>query len=105
MFDPTVGTPTWSNYSANKAIVQAIIDQSGAFDGSVYLFDGDSHVFNVDQPLAAGSSWLSFYGVTGTADRLTRVTVNGSNLGESGWLKVTTHSVGAPVTWQIIPAT
>lgn len=105
MFDPTVGTPTWSNYSAFKPIVQAIIDESSAFDWPVYLFDGDSHVFNVDQPLAAGSSWLSFYGVTGTADRLTRVTVNGSNLGESGWLKVTTHSVGTPVTWQIIPAT
>jgi hypothetical protein len=105
MFDPTVSTPTWSNYSAFKPIVQAIIDESGAFDGPVYLFDGDSHVFNVDQPLKAGSSWLSFYGVTSSADRLTRVTVNGSSLGETGWLKVTTHTVGTPVTWQIIPAT
>jgi hypothetical protein len=70
-----------------------------------YLVSGDSHLYNVDAPLAAGSSWLPFYGITGTADNLTRITVNGSSLGESDWLKLTTHSVGAPLTWQLIPAT
>jgi hypothetical protein len=105
MFDPTVGTPNWSDYSAFKPIVQAIVDESDNFNGSVYLLNGDSHVYNVDAPLAAGSSWLSFYGITGSADKLTRITVNGSSLGENGWLKVTTHSVGAPLSWELIPAT
>jgi hypothetical protein len=105
MFDPTVGTPNPNDYSAFKPIVQAIVDASSSFDGPVYLFNGDSHVYNVDAPLASGSSWLSFYGITGSADKLTRITVNGSSLGEDGWLKVTTHSVGAPLTWEIIPAT
>lgn len=105
MFDPTVGTPDWSNYSAFKPIVQAIVDESSTFDGPVYLFNGDSHVYNVDAPLAAGSSWLSFYGITGSANNLTRVTVNGSDLGETNWLKLTTHTVGPPLTWQLIPAT
>jgi hypothetical protein len=104
MFDPTVPSPQFADYSAFKPIVQAIIDEASAFDGPVYLFNGDSHVFNQDHPLATGSSWLSFYGVTGTADNLTRITVNGSDLGEIGWLKVTTHSVGQPLTWQQIPA-
>jgi hypothetical protein len=104
MFDPTVGTPDWSNFSAFKPIVQAIVDESSSFDGSVYLFDGDSHRYNVDAPLAAGSSWLSFYGISGSANNLTRVTVNGSDLGETNWLEVTTHTVGPPLTWQLIPA-
>jgi len=104
MFDPTVGTPSWSDYGAFKPIVQAIVHASSRFDGPVYLFNGDSHIYNVDAPLAAGSSWLPFYGITGTADNLTRITVNGSSLGESDWLEVTTHSVGAPLTWQLIPA-
>jgi hypothetical protein len=71
MFDPTVASPQFSDYSAFKPIVQAIIDEASAFDGPVYLFNGDSHVYNQDHPLASGSSWLSFYGVTGTADNLT----------------------------------
>jgi len=104
MFDPTVGVPTIDNYSAFRPIVQALIDESRSFGRPVYLFDGDSHVFNVDRPVADGSSWLSFYGVTGSADNLTRITVNGSSLGEKGWLKVTIHSVGEPVTWEQIPA-
>src|SRR6266545_1456399 len=105
MFDPTVTTPSWSDYSAFKPIVQAIVDESAAFGRPVYLLNGDSHVYNVDTPLATGSSWLSFYGVTGSANNLTRVTVNGSSLGEKGWLKITTHSTGTPLTWETIPAT
>jgi hypothetical protein len=104
MFDPTVPTPSLNNYSAFKPIVQAIVDESAAFDGPVYLFNGDSHVFNVDHPLGAESTWLGFYGVTGSADNLTRVTVVGSTLGESSWLKVTTHSTGDPLTWEQVPA-
>src|SRR6266540_4536053 len=96
MFDPTVTTPSWSDYSAFKPIVQAIVDESAAFGRPVYLLNGDSHVYNVDTPLATGSSWQSFYGVTGSANNLTRVTVNGSSLGEKGWLKITTHSTGTP---------
>ena len=65
MFDPTVAEPEFADYYAFQPIVQAHRPESAAFDGPVYLFNGDSHVFNTDQPLAAGSSWLSFYGVTG----------------------------------------
>jgi len=104
MFDPTVTDPSWSDYSAFQPIVRKIVEESNAFAGPVYLLNGDSHVYNVDQPLATGSSWLSFYGVTGAADNLTRITVNGSSLGEKGWLKVTTHSIGAPLTWETVPA-
>jgi hypothetical protein len=87
MFDVTVSNPSFSDYSAFKPIVQAIIDRSSSFDGPVYLFNGDSHVFRTDQPLAAGSTWLSFYGVSGSADNLNRVTVDGST-GVNDYLRV-----------------
>ena len=60
MFDVTVANPQIADYSAFKPIVQAIIDRSSRFAGPVYLFNGDSHVYNSDKPLAAGSRWLSF---------------------------------------------
>jgi hypothetical protein len=88
MFDPTVTDPSIADYSAFRPLVQALVHESRRFHGAVYLFNGDSHRFNVDQPLAAGSHWLSFYGVRGSADNLRRVTVDGSDLGEADWLKV-----------------
>ena len=96
MFDVTVANPSFADSSAFRPIVQAIIDRSAAFDGPVYLFNGDSHVFNTDQPLAAGSRWLSFYGVTGSADNLNRVTVDGST-GVNDYLRVSVRPSTASV--------
>jgi hypothetical protein len=79
MFDPTVTNPQISDYSAFQPLVQTIAARAAAHDGSVYLFNGDSHVYNGDHPLASGSQWLSFYGVTTPADNLTRITVDGSD--------------------------
>ena len=89
MFDPTVTDPRPADYSAFRPLVQALVDEAGRFDGPVYLLNGDSHEFRRDRPLATGSSWLDFYDVHGSADNLTRVTVDGSSRGESDWLKVT----------------
>lgn len=102
MFDPTY-TPTWNDISAFQPLVQHLVDRSAAFDGEVYLFNGDSHVFNSDKPLAAGSRWLSTYGVTGAADNLTRVTVDGST-NNKDWLKVTVHPTADHdvLTWERI---
>ena len=94
MFDPTVVNPRFTDYSAFKPLVQAIIDESRRYDGPVYLFNGDSHRLNQDRPLASGSAWLDFYGVKHSADNLRRVTVDGSDLGEADWLKVTVQPRG-----------
>ena len=106
MFDPTVGTPSQANFGAYRPIVQALIEQSNAFGGPVYLINGDSHVFNLDHPLATGSSWLSFYGQTTAAANLTRVTVDGSSNAQD-WLKVTATKKGSPtpLTFERIPFT
>ena len=104
MFDPTVSDPDPSSYSAFRPLVQALVDESAEFPGPVYLFNGDSHRFNQDQPLAAGSPWLSFYGVDGSADNLQRVTVDGSDLGEADWLKVTVGpDPSNPLSFEQVP--
>ena len=102
MFDPT-WDPTPADTSAFNELVQVLVDESNAFDGQTYLFDGDSHVYNVDQPLAAGSKWLAHYGVTGNSD-LTRVTVDGSS-NNVDWLKVTINRPGAAqvLSWEQVP--
>jgi Calcineurin-like phosphoesterase len=103
MFDPTVSNPSYADYYAFTPIVAAIAREAAAFPGQVYLFNGDSHVYNSDQPLAAGSPWLSFYGVTQAAPNLTRVTVDGST-GVNDYLRVTAHGHGSQVlTWERVP--
>ena len=103
MFDPTY-TPAWSDISAFQPLVQTLVEQSRAFDGEVYLVNGDSHVYNSDKPLAAGSPWLTTYGVTGSADNLTRVTVDGSS-NNKDWLRVTINRPGADhvLSWERVP--
>jgi len=103
MFDPTVTDPSFSDYFAFAPIVAAIARESAAFPGPVYLFNGDSHVYNSDEPLAAGSKWLSFYGVTQPVPNLTRVTVDGST-GVNNYLRVTVNQHGPQVlTWERVP--
>lgn len=104
MFDPTY-TPVFAkDISAFAPLVQALVDESSTFDGSVYLVNGDSHIYNSDFPLAAGSHWLTTYGVTGSADNLERITVDGSD-NNKDWLRVTVNRPGAPsvLSWERIP--
>ncbi len=97
MFDPTVTDPQPAAYSAFRPLVQVIVDESRRFRGPVYLFDGDSHVYHQDRPLARGSKWLDFYQVRGRADRLLRTTVDGEERGTSTYLKVTVQPRGREV--------
>jgi hypothetical protein len=104
MFDATRVDPSLDEYSAFKPLVQAIVDESTRFGRPVYLFNGDSHRFTVDRPLATGSRWLDFYDVSGAADNLSRVTVDGSDLGEEDWLKVTVQRRGrALLSFEQVP--
>lgn len=100
MFDPSY-TPDWDDISAFQPLVQAIVDEAGSFGGEVYLVNGDSHVHNADQPLAAGSPWLATYGIEGSADNLRRITVDGSS-NNADWLRVTVNRPGAAsvLSWE-----
>jgi hypothetical protein len=103
MFDPTVTDPTYADYYAFQPIVQAIAQESASFDGPVYLFNGDSHVYNSDRPLAAGSKWLSFYGVSKPVSNLSRVTIDGST-DVNNYLRVTIDPGSSNVlSWTRVP--
>ncbi|KQX66104.1 hypothetical protein ASD06_06865 [Angustibacter sp. Root456] len=103
MFDPTENDPSFADSYAFAPIVQTIARESRSFRRPVYLFNGDSHVYNADAPLASGSPWLSFYGVAAPADNLRRVTVDGST-GLDDWLKVTVHPDRREVlSWTRVP--
>jgi hypothetical protein len=103
MFDPTVPNPSLTNYSGFQEIVRTIARRSAAFDGPVYLFNGDSHVYNADNPLAPGSTWLSLYGITEPAPNLTRITVDGAT-GVNDYLRVTINpSAPQALTWTKVP--
>jgi hypothetical protein len=107
MFDPTYNVQ-WDDISAFKPIVQVLVDEASSFGGEVYFFNGDSHVYNADRPLAAGSPWLTKYGVTGHADNLQRITVDGA-ANASDYLRVNVApngvaGMGQPVvSWQRVP--
>lgn len=104
MFDPTY-TPTPQDISAFTPLVRLIVREASRYDGEVYLLNGDSHVYNADRPLAAGSVWLERYGVTGSADRLQRLTVDGSDNAGKDWLRMTVTAPGTTpaLTWQRVP--
>jgi hypothetical protein len=103
MFDPSVAAPTFADSYGFQPIVAAIARESLAFHRPVYLFNGDSHVFNSDKPLAAGSKWLPFYGITTPVPNLSRITVDGST-GVNNYLRVTVHGRGPDVlTWERVP--
>jgi hypothetical protein len=103
MFDPTVANPAYADYYGFQPIVAALARESAAFPGPVYLFNGDSHVYHSDNPLAAGSKWLPFYGLTNPVPNLSRVTVDGST-DVDNYLRVTVHQGGPQVlTWTRVP--
>jgi len=85
------------------ALVHAIASEAKRFDGRVYLFNGDSHRFRVDQPLAAGSEWLQLYGVA-PVENLKEVTVDGDKAG-TDYLRVTLDEIdsGKVLTWRRVP--
>lgn len=89
MFNPTDPAPQFADYSGFQPIVHKIAERSAKFAKPVYLFDGDSHIFHRDAPLAPGSSWLNFYDVT-PAPNLTRITVDGST-GVDNYLRISVN--------------
>ncbi|HSN35478.1 MAG TPA: hypothetical protein VLT34_03935 [Arthrobacter sp.] len=61
---------------AFQSIVRTIASESKAFKKPVFLFNGDTHIYAKDKPLN-NEQWLSFYGISGAASNLTRVSVEG----------------------------
>jgi hypothetical protein len=112
MFDPTVADKKYADYYGFTPIVRAIAQESRAFGKPVYLFNGDSHVYDNDRPLDAGSPYLAFYGAGAPVPNLQRITVDGSNNAKD-YLRVTISAAPkgsakkmpdtAVLTWERVP--
>jgi hypothetical protein len=93
--------------SGFRPIVEALAKGSREFGGEVYLFNGDSHIYNDDSPLAAGSPWLEIYGQD-SVDTLRRVTVEGAATSNE-WLRVAVRPNSGPgegvLSWERVPYT
>lgn len=109
MFDPyLLRTGVAQNpelVSGFQPIVEALAKGSREFGGEVYLFNGDSHIYNDDSPLAAGSPWLEIYGQD-SVDTLRRVTVEGAATSQE-WLRVAVQpnsgSGEGVLSWERVP--
>jgi hypothetical protein len=74
--------------------VQKIAASTLAFNKPVLLLEGDSHVFKVDNPLAAGDA---VHGVTTPVPNLTRVVVQGSTTAPlSEWVRLHVDPAATP---------
>ena len=103
MFDPTNTDPTFAEVYGFQPIVAAIARETTRFGKPVYLFNGDSHIYNADMPLAASSPWRDLYGVDAPVANLTRVTVDGSTDADN-YLRVTINPSSRQVlSWQRVP--
>ncbi|MEA2424929.1 MAG: hypothetical protein QOH13_1339 [Thermoleophilaceae bacterium] len=89
MWDPAfAGDASQSDHFT--PIVQALAKRSLAWDRKVVLFNGDSHVYETDNPLGDPSTPQNqVYGVSGPVDNLMRITVNGSTTPCHQWLELT----------------
>lgn len=75
--------------SAYTPFVQQLADLSTHFNKPVLLLNGDSHVYEEDQPLADPSSATGQIHHTQPVPNLTRITVQGSTNAPAEWLKLT----------------
>jgi hypothetical protein len=89
MFDPAAllaGGDGLNNYTP---FVQALAARSLHFGKPVLLLNGDSHLFEVDHPLADPTSDSGKIHATPAVPNLTRITVQGSTNNPREWLRLT----------------
>jgi hypothetical protein len=92
MWDPAFFNPGPAADASDHftPIVRALVKRSLAWERPVILFNGDSHIFETDHPLADPSTPQNqIYGVTKPVDNLMRITVNGSTTPCHQWLELT----------------
>src|SRR5262245_34443228 len=89
MWDPEALVPGGDGLGAYKPIVQTLADLSVGFGRPVLLLNGDSHLFEADQPLADPASATGKIHSTQAVPNLTRITVQGSTNTPSEWLRLT----------------
>jgi hypothetical protein len=83
--------------------VKALADKTVVSGVEVLLLNGDTHLFEVDHPLADPNSAAGKIHNTRAVPNLTRITVQGSTNVPAEWLKLTINGRRPyPFSWQNI---
>ena len=89
MWDPAALVVGGDGLNAYDGLVQELANLSVQFGRPVLLFNGDSHVYETDKPLADPTSATGLIHGTQAVPYLTRITVQGSTNTPNEWLKLT----------------
>jgi hypothetical protein len=101
MWDPEAAAPGGAGLSNYTPFVQQLADLSVDFGRPVLLLNGDSHLYEADQPLADPSSTTGVIHHTLPVPNLTRITVQGSTNAPAEWLRLTIDPRSKKVfSWQ-----
>jgi hypothetical protein len=101
MWDPAALVAGGDGLDGYTSFVQALADRSVHFGRPVLLINGDSHLFEVDHPLADPSSPTGEIHGTQSVPNLTRITVQGSTNKPREWLRLTIDPRSSQIfTWQ-----
>lgn len=101
MWDPEAIAPGGAGLDQYTPFVQALADLAVTFGRPVLLLNGDSHKFEVDQPLADPATALGMIHGTQAVPNLTRITVQGANNTPREWLRLAIDPRTSQVfTWQ-----
>lgn len=104
MWDPAAVAPGGDGLSAYTPFVEELANQAIQFGRPVLLFNGDSHLFEADHPLALPGSPSGLIHRTPPVPNLTRITVQGSTNAPAEWLRLTidTRTPGV-FSWTNVP--
>jgi hypothetical protein len=102
MWDPAaIGS---GGLSAYTSFVQHLANLSIQFGQPVLPLNGDSHVFEVDHPLAVPTTATGLIHNTSPVPNLTRITVQGSTNEPGEWLRLTIDTrMPGVFSWKNVP--
>ncbi|MDB5968841.1 MAG: putative transrane protein [Hydrocarboniphaga sp.] len=104
MWDPEATASGGAGLDQYTPFVQELADLSVSFGRPVLLLNGDTHVYEEDQPLADPTSTTGMIHDTQPVPNLTRITVQGSTTAPSEWLRLTIDPRSADVfSWTNVP--
>ncbi len=105
MWDPAAVAPGGDGLSGYTPLVKRLADLTLRFGRPVLLLNGDTHLYESDQPLAVPASATGVIHGTPAVPNLTRITVQGSTNAPAQWLRLTidTSGKGKPFTWSNVP--
>jgi hypothetical protein len=104
MWDPAAVAAGGDGLSAYTPFVQQLATSSIQFSLPVLLLNGDSHLFEVDHPLAVPTSATGVIHNTPAVPNLTRITVQGSTNKPGEWLRLTIDTrMPGVFSWKNVP--